>query len=270
MLEEHLRIRLSGGRKLLVPFLTAGFPDEAGFLTAARAAGNVGADAIEVGIPFSDPLADGPTIQRTSQRALDGGANLREILHSLFHHHLSIRAPVVLMSYLNPIHAMGIDAFSEEASEAGVAGILVSDLPPDEDADFTTKLHAHGIDRIILVAPTTGPSRINTLVDAGSGYIYLVTRTGVTGAGGAFSRRLAEQVGRIRDRSNLPVIAGFGIRSVTDVEAVKSFADGVVIGARLLEVIEEAANAGDPSGALVRIDAAVKGFLGPIREALGH
>jgi tryptophan synthase alpha chain len=259
---------MSGGRKLLVPFLTAGFPDEDGFFAAARAAADAGADAIEVGIPFSDPLADGPTIQRTSQQALDHGATLRGILHSLFHHHLSIRAPLVLMSYLNPIHAMGLDEFCEEAAEAGVAGLLVSDLPPEEMPDLAAKLRRVGIDRIVLIAPTTDPARIDTLVDAASGYVYLITRTGVTGAGGAFSQRLAEQVARIRDRSSLPIIAGFGIRGVADVERVKPFADGVVIGARLLEVIGEAAASGDSAGMTKRIDTAVRRFLEPIRVAL--
>ena len=270
LLEEHLKARLSGGRKLLVPFLTAGYPDDAGFLSAARAAAEAGADAIEVGIPFSDPLADGPTIQRTSQLALDHGANLRDILHSLLHNHLSIRAPIVLMSYLNPIHAMGLDAFCDAAAEAGVAGVLVSDLPPEEMPAVAEKLRERGIDRIVLVAPTTEPSRIDALVTAASGYVYLITRTGVTGAGGAFSGRLADQVARIRNRSSLPVVAGFGIRAVADVERVKGLVDGVVIGARLLEAIGEAVGAGEAEASTKRIDSAVRGLLVPIREALGR
>ncbi len=268
LLEEHLRVRLAGGGKLLFPFLTAGYPDEASFLVAARAAADAGADAIEVGIPFSDPLADGPTIQRTSQEALEGGTTLRGVLHFLFHHHLSIRAPIVLMSYLNPIHAMGLEAFCESAAEAGVSGLLVSDLPPEEMPEISTRLRDVGIDRIVLVAPTTDPSRCERLVDGASGYVYLITRTGVTGAGGAFSQRLAEQVARIRRRSTLPIVAGFGIRGVADVEKVKPLADGVVIGARLLEVITEAASSGDPAGKGERIERAVRGFLEPIRETL--
>lgn len=259
LLEEHLRNRLAAGHKLLVPFLTAGYPDDDRFLEAARAAAAAGADAIEVGIPFSDPLADGPTIQRSSQRALEGGASIRGILHFLLHHHLSIRAPIVLMTYLNPIYSMGLDAFCEEAVDAGVAGVLVSDLPPEEMPDLADRLRAHAIDRIVLVAPTTLPARIDSLVAQASGYVYLITRTGVTGAGGGFSSRLEEQVARVRARSRLPIVAGFGIRSVADVERVKPFVDGVVIGARLLEVVDEA-GAG--------IGHAVREFLGPIREAL--
>jgi tryptophan synthase alpha chain len=262
LLYDHLRGRLDAGQKLLVPFLTAGYPDDAGFLEAARAAADAGADVIEIGIPFSDPLADGPTIQRTSQRALERGASIQGILHFLFHHHLSIRAPIVLMTYMNPVHAIGVDVFCELAADAGVAGVLVSDLPPEEMPHFAPKLREHGIDRIILIAPTTLPERVDTLVDHASGYVYLITRTGVTGAGGSFSSRIEEQVARIRSRSSLPIVAGFGIRSVEDVRRIAPLVDGVVIGARLLEVVDEAGAGPGEIGEKVR------GFLRPIREAL--
>jgi tryptophan synthase alpha chain len=165
---------------------------------------------------------------------------------------------------------MGLDAFCDEAAEAGIGGLLVSDLPPEEVPELGEKLQARDIDRIVLVAPTTECSRIGLLVGGASGYVYLITRTGVTGAGGSFSDRLGEQVSRIRARSPLRIVAGFGIRDVADVKVVKPIVDGVVIGARLLEVVGDAAAAGGVVGGAKRIAAAVREFIGPIREALGH
>lgn len=260
-LEGHLRSRLAAGRRLLVPFLTARDPDEARFLAAARAAVACGADALEVGVPFSDPLADGPTIQRASQRSLTGGTTLRGILDLVRREGSRLGVPVVLMSYMNPVHAFGVDRFAAEAAGAGVAGVLLSDLPPEEMPEVGSALRARGCDRIVLIAPTTQPDRIDFLVREASGFIYLVTRTGVTGAGAGFSGRLEEQVGRIRAATTLPIIAGFGIRSADDVDRLSGLADGVVIGARLVEILE--ATRGPEE-----VPAAVEEFLRPIRDRL--
>jgi tryptophan synthase alpha chain len=261
-LEARLRARIASGGKALVVFLTAGYPDEERFLAAARAAVAAGVDALEIGIPFSDPLADGPTIQRTSQSALERGVTLTGTLDLLREHGASIGVPTVLMTYMNPVHAMGAERFCARAAEAGVSGVLVSDLPPEEMPILGSALRAHRLDRIVLIAPTSRPERIARLLPAASGFVYCVTRTGVTGAGGDFSSRLGEQVAQIRAASDLPVVAGFGIRAAADVERLRSLVDGVVIGARLLELLESARD-------VRAIDSAVRDFLQPIREALG-
>jgi tryptophan synthase alpha chain len=261
ILEARLRARVASGGKVLIPFLTAGYPDDARFLAAVRAAVACGADALEIGIPFSDPLADGPTIQRTSQAALDRGVTLGAMLDLLHEQGGTIGAPIVLMTYMNPVYAMGTDLFCGRAAAAGVSGVLVSDLPPEELPAFGSALRSHRLDRIVLVAPTTRPERIDRIVGAGAGFIYCLTRTGVTGAGGDYSSRLAEQVARIREGCDLPVVAGFGIRAASDVERLRDLVDGVVIGARLLEILGEAPDLG-------AINRGFHAFLDPIRRAL--
>lgn len=260
-LEQAIRDRRSQGGRALVPFLTAGYPDPERFLAALRAAARAGADAVEVGVPFSDPLADGPTIQRASQEALEGGTTLRGILDTLEERRDENGPPVVLMTYANPILRLGPRRFCDDAVRAGIAGVLVSDLPPEELPDLGGLLADRGIDRILLVAPTTRPDRAVRLARAASGFLYLVTRTGVTGAGGSFSSRLGEQVRIIRSASSVPVLAGFGIRRPEDVRALRDLVDGVVIGARLLEAISTARTPGD-------VDREVRGLLDPIREEL--
>lgn len=252
---------MASGKRLLVPFLTAGFPDGARFSAALRATADVGVDAIEVGIPFSDPLADGPTIQRASQKALDQGTTLRGVLNEIHGERLGSVAPLVLMTYVNPIHAMGLETFCSLAADAGVAGVLVSDLPPEEMPEFGSMLRTHGLDRIVLVAPTTRSDRIGHLMRHAGGYVYMVTRTGVTGAGGAFSTHLREQREAVRSVSDLPVVAGFGIRAVEDMERLEDCADGFVIGARLLEIIEGCASTHE-------VAEKVTVFLRPLRSFL--
>lgn len=263
LLAESTRRRLSAGGKLLVPFLTAGFPDEERFFEAVLAVQESGADALEIGVPFSDPLADGPTIQRTSQRSLESGITLSSILDLLVERKQSINIPVVLMTYMNPVHRMGARRFCGRAADAGVAGILPVDLPPEEYPEFGQELLAHDLDRIVLIAPTTSHERIDHLVAHGSGFIYCVTRTGITGAGADFSERLGSQVERVRKRTTLPIVAGFGIRTADDVERLRDLVDGVVIGARLLEVLEDA-------GPTQAIRPCIARFLDPIRERLGR
>jgi tryptophan synthase alpha chain len=260
-LEARLRARVVSGGKALIPFLTACYPDEDRFLRAARAAVACGADALEIGIPFSDPLADGPTIQRTSQAALERGVTLRGVLGLLQREAPTIGAPIVLMTYMNPVYAMGFDHFCAQASASGVSGVLVSDLPPEEMPAFGAALRARRLDRIVLVAPTTRPERIDHLVTAGSGFVYCVTRTGVTGAGGDFSERLEGQVARIRAACDLPIMAGFGVRTASDASLLRPLVDGVVIGARLLEILDATP---DPDG----INDAFAAFLEPIRKVL--
>ena len=229
--------RRSRGGYALVPFLTAGYPDWVTFDAAVLALAEEGADLLELGIPFSDPLADGPTIQASSQRALEAGVTVDEILRHVEARQASWRIPLVVMTYANPVLAMGAERFAMRARVAGISGILVSDLPPDELPEAWAAFHAHGLETVVLVAPTTAPARVPLLAAAATGYIYCVTRTGVTGHGGDFSANLAERAARVRAHTSLPLVAGFGIRRPEDVRALGDAFDGVVVGARWLELL---------------------------------
>lgn len=228
--------RACGGRAL-IPFLTAGYPDWETFDAAVLALAEEGADLLELGIPFSDPLADGPTIQAASQRVLDAGVTVEEILRRVDARHAAWGIPVIVMTYANPVLAMGAEHFAARARVAGIAGILVSDLPPEELPEAWAAFRAHGLETVVLVAPNTAAARLPSLAAAASGYVYCLTRTGVTGIGGAFSANLAEQAARVRVHTVLPLVAGFGIRGPQDARALGDAFDGVVVGARWLELL---------------------------------
>jgi tryptophan synthase alpha chain len=230
-------LRRSRGGRALVPFLTAGYPDWKTFDAAVLALAEEGADLLELGIPFSDPLADGPTIQASSQRALEAGVTVEEILARVEARRAAWGIPVVVMTYANPVLAMGAELFAMRARAAGIAGILVSDLPPEELPEAWAAFRAQGLETVVLVAPTTAPARLPLLAAAATGYVYCVTRTGVTGRGGVFSATLTEQAGRVRAHTNLPIVAGFGIRGPEDARALGGAFDGVVVGARWLELL---------------------------------
>lgn len=229
--------RRSRGGRALVPFLTAGYPDWQTFDAAVLALAEEGADLLELGIPFSDPLADGPTIQASSQRALEAGVTVEEILLRVAARRAAWGLPVVLMTYANPVLAMGAERFARRSRAAGVAGVLVSDLPPEELPEAWAAFRTHALETVVLVAPTTAPARVPLLAAAATGYVYCVTRTGVTGLGGEFSVNLAEQASRLRAHTRLPLVAGFGIRTPQDARAVGGAFDGVVVGARWLEML---------------------------------
>jgi tryptophan synthase alpha chain len=229
--------RRSRGGRALVPFLTAGYPDWETFDAAVLALAEEGADLLELGIPFSDPLADGPTIQASSQTALEAGVTVEEILCRVGARQAAWGVPVVVMTYANPVLAMGADRFAMRARAAGIAGILVSDLPPEELPEAWTSFRAHGLETVVLVAPTTAPARLPLLAAAATGYVYCLTRTGVTGQGGDFSTNLARQAARVRAHTRLPLVAGFGIRGPEDARALGEAFDGVVVGTRWLELL---------------------------------
>jgi tryptophan synthase alpha chain len=229
--------RRSRGERALVPFLTAGYPDWDTFDAAVLGLAGEGADLLELGIPFSDPLADGPTIQAASQRVLDAGVTVEEILRRVEARRAAWGIPVVVMTYANPILAMGAERFAARARAAGIGGILVSDLPPEELPEVWAAFRAHGLETVVLVAPNTAAARLPLLAAAATGYVYCLTRTGVTGKGGAFSANLAEQAARVRAHTSLPVVAGFGIRGPGDARALGDAFDGVVVGARWLELL---------------------------------
>ncbi len=233
-------VKLAGqGRKALIPFITAGDPDAALTLPLMRALVAGGADIIELGVPFSDPMADGPTIQRASERALKHGMSLRQVLAIVREFRAGDAAtPVVLMGYANPIEAMGTGAFAAEAKQAGVDGVLVVDYPPEECGEFAAKIKAVGIDPIFLLAPTSTDARFDQVAAVGSGYIYYVSLKGVTGAGHLDLDEVTRRIPLIRRKVGMPVGVGFGIRDAESARRIAAVADAVVIGSRIIEEIE--------------------------------
>lgn len=232
-LASRLAAARAAGRKLLVPFLTAGFPDPATCAQALVLVANAGADAIELGVPFSDPVADGPTIARASQHALARGASLAGAI--ALGAAYTAPPPLVLFTYVNPLIAMGAARAARACREARFGGVLVADLPFDEDPTISAALTAEGLPLIRLAAPTTSPARLRALGAGAQGFIYLIARTGVTGTGRGSDSRLAEQVAILRAVTALPVVVGFGIADDDQARRTAAVADGIVIGSALVE-----------------------------------
>ena len=233
--------RLDGeGRKALIPFITAGDPHPDLSLPLMRALVAGGADIIELGVPLSDPMADGPTIQRASERALAKGMTLRKVLELVVEFRKTdAKTPVVLMGYANPIEAMGLEKFADAAAQAGVDGVLVVDYPPEEAAAFGAAMKAHGMDPIFLLAPTSSAERIAHVAEIASGYVYYVSLAGVTGSGALNVDAVAERLPLIREKTGLPVGVGFGIRDAATAARIAGIADAVVVGSRIIEEIEK-------------------------------
>ena len=233
--------RLAGeGRKALIPFITAGDPDVALTLPLMHTLVEAGADVIELGVPFSDPMADGPTIQRASERALAKGMSLRKVLELVIAFRATdVKTPVVLMGYANPIEAMGLEKFAAAASQAGVDGVLVVDYPPEEAATFGAAMKSNGMDPIFLLAPTSTAARIAQVAEIASGYVYYVSLAGVTGSGALNVEAVAERLPLIREKTGLPVGVGFGIRDAATAARIAGIADAVVVGSRIIEEIEK-------------------------------
>jgi tryptophan synthase alpha chain len=248
-------------RKALIPFITAGDPDPELTLPLMRALVSGGADIIELGVPFSDPMADGPTIQRASERALANGMSLTGVLDIVRTFRLeNSETALVLMGYANPIEAYGIDRFARDARAAGVDGVLTVDYPPEECASFALTLKHEGLDPIFLLAPTSTDSRFAQVAELGSGYIYYVSLKGVTGAGHLDLDEVAHRIPSIRAKVGMPLGVGFGIRDGASAARIAAVADGVVIGSRIIEEIEGAPRDQAP--------ARVKAFIHGIREAM--
>jgi len=233
--------RLAGeGRKALIPFITAGDPDAALTLPLMHTLVEAGADVIELGVPFSDPMADGPTIQRASERALAKGMSLRKVLELVVAFRATdTQTPVVLMGYANPIETMGLEKFAVAASDAGVDGVLVVDYPPEEALVFGAAMKAQGMDPIFLLAPTSTAARIAQVAEIASGYVYYVSLAGVTGSGALNVDAVAERLPLIREKTGLPVGVGFGIRDAATAARIAGIADAVVVGSRIIEEIEK-------------------------------
>ena len=233
----------AGNGPALVAYLTAGFPSREGFPELLAAVARV-ADVVEIGVPFSDPMADGRTIQRSSRIALTGGATLRWLLAELTSAARQYRAPILLMSYLNPLLAFGVDALPAFARRAGVAGFVVPDLPLEESATLSAALAREGLSLVQFVAPATPHERAARLCAASQGFIYALTTTGVTGQDVALPEETLEYLSRLRRTSPVPVCAGFGIRHREQVERLAPHVDGVIVGSALVEAIERCEDAG--------------------------
>ena len=260
--ECFARLRASG-RKALIPFITAGDPALDATVPVMHALVAAGADVIELGVPFSDPMADGPTIQRSSERALARGAGRRYVLDSVARFRArDALTPVVLMGYLNPVEIRGAARFASEAVEAGVDGVLLVDLPPEEAGEIRAAFSAAGLALILLASPTSSQARLDGLCDAAQGYLYYVSFAGVTGASERLDSAAAgERLRLLRSRSKAPVVAGFGIKDAASAAAMAVDADGVVVGSALVAAMATA----DSVEAATRSAGA---FLAPLRQAL--
>ena len=251
----------SRGRKALIPYVTAGDPYADATVDIMVAMAKAGADVIELGVPFSDPMADGPVIQKASERALAKGIGMPQVLQIVREFRArDAETPVVLMGYANPVERYGVDRFVADAAAAGVDGVLVVDYPPEECEAFAAKLRGQGLDMIFLLAPTSTEQRMRDVGRIASGYVYYVSLKGVTGAGHLDTGAVAAMVPRIKQHVKLPVGVGFGIRDPESARAIAAHADAVVIGSRIIQEIESgpAAEAASRAGA----------WLGTIRAAL--
>ena len=227
-------------RPALVAYITAGFPEPSEFSSVLKSVAGA-ADAVEIGVPFSDPMADGVTIQRSSERAIEKGVSLTWILDELARRDFELTAPVLLMSYLNPLLAFGYEALARRAAEVGVAGFIVPDLPYEERAPLAAALDPHGLALVQMVTPATPPERLQRLCAASQGFVYAVTRTGVTGDA-ALPPGTAQYLAAVKAASPLPVCAGFGVRRADQVALLGAHADGVIVGSALVEVLERGAD----------------------------
>lgn len=250
-------------RKLLIPYITAGDPDAAATVPLMHALVRAGADVLEIGVPFSDPMADGPVIQAACERALASNVNLRQILGLVREFRAEDSAtPVVLMGYLNPIEALGFASFARAAAEAGVDGVLVVDLTPEESGELQPLLRASGLDAIYLVAPTTTETRMTEILKRASGYLYYVSLKGVTGSDKLDINAVAEKLSKLREATQLPLAVGFGIRDAESAGRVAKIADAVVVGSALVSII------GRNGAALGATERELSQTLSGMREAL--
>ena len=233
------------GKKGFIPFITAGDPDLATTEQLLITLANSGATLIELGVPFSDPMADGPVIQRASERALKNNFGLQEILETTARARKQIDTPIILFSYYNPLLQFGLKRIAKDARDAGLDGVLVTDLTPDESGEFEAELRAHGLDMIFLVAPTSTDERLQLVAQHASGFIYAVSRAGVTGTRDSVSAEAEKLVSRMRRFSELPIAVGFGISNADQVRDVHRYADAVVVGSAIVAEMERLGGAAD-------------------------
>lgn len=251
------------GQTALIPYVTAGDPEPWVTVPLLHALVDAGADIIELGIPFSDPMCDGPVIQKACERALKNDVSIKHVMKMVKQfREKNKETPIVLMGYANPIEAIGYQNFAEQAREAGVDGVLTVDVPPEESDEFRQIMDDHGIDTIYLVAPTTSPERMETIASYARGFIYYVSIKGVTGAAALQVDEVAQKLSQLREKTSLPLGVGFGIRDGKSAAAVAGVADAVVVGSTLVRCIEEHADRMD------ELPAAVAGLLAEMRHAI--
>lgn len=255
---ESLRAK---NEKALIVYLTAGDPSLAVTKELIFELEKAGVDILEIGVPFSDPTADGPVIQAASQRALKTGTTLASVLKMVADIRLSSQIPIVLFGYFNPIFAYGVEKFARTASEAGVDGVLVVDLPPEEACELRVYSDAAGLDFISLVAPTSGKDRMKTILKTATGFLYYVSITGVTGTAAPKVEDVAREVGKIRKLTKMPIAVGFGISNAKQAKAIGAVADGIVIGSAVVKLIDENRN----NSELVKV---ISNYTREIKEAL--
>ena len=233
------------GRKGFIPFITAGDPDLATTEQLLVELDHAGATVIELGVPFSDPMADGPVIQRASERALKNSFGLQDLLDMVARARKQIDTPIILFSYFNPLLQFGVKRVAAAAKEAGLDGVLVTDMTPEESGEFESELRANGLDMIFLVAPTSTDDRLRLVADHASGFVYAVSRAGVTGTRESVSVEAEKLVNRMRRFTPLPIAVGFGISNVEQVRDVQRYADAVVVGSAIVAEMERLGSAAD-------------------------
>ena len=262
-IEEAFAKAKQRGRCAFIPYLTGGYPDPDSCSDILKALDECGADIIEVGVPFSDPLADGPTIQRSGKIALDAGMTPQKVLDLVERVSGSLESPVVIMTYWNPILAMGPESFAEKAQKAGVAGVIVPDLPPEEAESWSDAARSAGLDTIFMAAPTTPDHRLKRIVSLTKGFLYYVSLTGVTGASLDMSDRLLGKIEKIRAMTDVPLAVGFGISTPQHAKSIASVADGVIVGSELIRRIPE------DKGREDRVEA-VRAYVSSMIDALSN
>jgi len=254
----------NAGRKVLIPFITAGDPDPDGTVAVMHALVAAGVDLIELGVPFSDPMADGPVIQLASERAIEKGVNLDRVLKMVeVFRQTDTSTPVILMGYMNPLERYGRTRFPVDAVAAGVDGLLLVDCPPEERDVLGVAMSESGLDGICLIAPTTTRERVNDISRVASGFIYYVSLKGITGSGQLDAPELSEPIKQIREFSDLPVAVGFGIKNAEMATNVAAHADAVVMGSALVEALAVAKNT-------IEACAVATAFVAPVRESLDN
>ena len=252
-MSERIKKTFENKNKKLVTFTTGGDPDLETSFEILKTIINNNIDIVEIGMPFSDPMADGPTIQESSTRSIENGTTIQDIFELVKKiRTLNNEIPVILMGYYNSIFNMGIEEFTSKCVQVGVDGLIIVDLQPEEDADLYGKTKENNIDLIRLITPTTKKERLKTILNNASGFLYYVTVTGITGQNSANLKELETSINLIRSESNLPIVAGFGIKSRKDVENISAFTDGVVVGSSIVNIIKD--NISDKKNMLEKID----------------
>ena len=256
-MSERIKRIFEKKEKKLVTFTTGGDPDLETSFEILKIIINNKIDIVEIGMPFSDPMADGPTIQESSTRSIENGTIINDIFELVKKiRSLNNEIPVILMGYYNSIFNMGINEFTSKCVEVGVDGLIIVDLQPEEDDDLFLKTKEHNIDLIRLITPTTDEERLKTILNNASGFLYYVTITGITGQNSANLNELESSINLIRSKSNLPIVAGFGIKSRKDVENISTFTDGVVVGSSIVNIIKD--NISNKKSMLEKIDSFTK------------